>query len=765
MDQKPDTEAPVPDDQEKALVKKYKRAIERELSRHEDRFRSYEANRSAYGGIVDGNPVRTNLIFSTIATIYPQVYAKNPDISFSPAEAVSDDQYKDVKNYARTAEVVINRLLVRGADLKSRMKSATRATMICQVGWLKLTYQKDVREDPEIRNRMNDVQDDIERLRALQAEADDVGLDQDTKLAELQAQLDSMKRNVETVVSSGLVLDKLMTEDLLILDPTVRDFSDYLNSSAIAQRTWMDEDRFMERFGRKPTAKANKWQGKSIKDASAKEGGTSSAAGDKEACFSAVWEIWDKNLQTIYTWCEGEEGWCRDPFQPQNVGRRWYPFFGLCFNPKDGELYGLSDVELLRQLQEEYNLTRDSLAEHRKTSIPIRVIRSGGSLSPSDVDKLQQAQYGDAVVVGGDSGVPLSNDVTSLEGPRIDPALYDTSMIRTDIEQVSGASDAARGMVSNAKTATEAEIMQQGLASRTGERQDIIEDMIEDMSKYAIEILTGELSLPEVVRMAGQDAVWPLDGNIDAVFDTLDLEIRAGSTGKPNKNGEREQWIKLMPILQDTMQRVAELRQTGQDDMADALVELSRESLRRFDERIDIDSFLPRRSEDPNAPQNLTIKLQQATMQNQQLQQAVTQLQQQLQQATQQLQGKQQELTFKATEGDKDRATNLEMKRMELEANAQQEAITEALAINQDAMKRLQQIETVLQSMPPPEEDDGEEEAAEREALLNEVRAMIAQIPPPVAPTVIKRGIAKPNPDGSFSMEVIEEPVNDRPAT
>jgi hypothetical protein len=772
MNKTEQTDAPEISEQTTALVKKFQREIERELDRHKDRFKQFQKNREHYRGVTTtpGKLVRTNLIFSTIATIYPQVYAKNPDMSFAPAEAVGDDQYDEIKRYGKTTEVVLQRMLVREGNLKGRVKAVTRAAMLCQVGWLKVTYQKDMREDPEIKNRMNDIQDDIERLRAAAVTLDEANQDHDLRLAEMQAQLDGMRQSQETVVSSGLVIDKLMSEDVVILDPTVRDFDDYKNASRIAQRTWMDSDMFRQRFKRDPSSKAQTWSGSSIQKATQGEGNAGTSAADKEAEFCAVWEIWDKTTQTVYTWCEGEDDWCREAFQPKCVGRRWYPFFGLCFNPVDGELYGISDVELLVGLQEEYTSTRDALAKHRKYSIPLRVVRSGGSLTPQDVQNLKDAEYGDTVIVSGDSSVPLTNDVTTVEGPPINPALYDVSMIRTDIEMVSGASDASRGMVAQAKTATEAEIMQQGLASRTGERQDIIEDMIEDMAKYSVEVLTGELTTPEVIRFAGNDAVWPQGGQMDQVFDVLNLEIRAGSTGKPNKNGEREQWIQLMPILQDAIQKVTELRATGQNDMADAITELTRESLRRFDERIDLDSFIPRKKEGQPDPAQQAMESQQKDMQLQQAGQMVQELQAKLQEATKALESKQAEYNFKTQQADLDRQNARQMKQMEIDGKATEQGVTKALTMNDQMVARLQQIETFLQSMPAPEaEGEDKDEGAEREQLLNEVRAMITQMQPP-APinvtvpvtvegrgTVTKMGKATPNPDGSFTMQMIEQ--------
>lgn len=757
-------------DEEKAVVSKVKDEIDRALDACKTRFKSFELNRSYYrGAATNGGKerVRTNLIFSTIATLYPQIYAKNPDISFSPAESVSEDSYDATKKFGKTAETIVSRMLVRDAKLKKKVKAQVRAAMLCEVGWLKVTYQKDVREDPEIRSRMNDVQDDIERLRASTVMLDEAGADRDLKIGELQLQLQGLAQSEEMLVSSGLVVDKLMSEDVLILDPTIRDFDDYTNASRIAQRVWMDEARFEQRFKRKPCKSAATWKSADVPKT---EQTQSTSTGKGESSFVCVWEIWDKDTQQLYTWCQGEEGWARNPFKPRTVGRRFYPFFGLCFNPVDGQFYGVSDVELLVKLQEEYNETREKFSEHRKYSMPITVVRAGGSLTKDDIALLKKAKPGDTVVISGDSSVPLKNDIDALAGPPIDPALYDVQMIRADIEMVSGASDAARGMVLQAKTATEAEIMQQGLVSRTAERQDTIEDMIEEMAAYAIEVLVGELEIPEVTRLAGTEAVWPLNKDVDSIFNQLNLEIRAGSTGKPNKNAERDSWVQLLPQLQAAMEKVMALRQAGQNDMADAMLELTRESLRRFDERIDIDSFLPRKKKGEIDPAQMTMDLQAKTAQLQQAGQIIQELQAQLAQAQQAQQAKTSELDFKANEAQKDRALQKEIEDMRINAKAAQDGVAQALQVNQEIVSRVQQIESFLKSMPAPKEG---EEGSDADEILQGVQQMLAQMAPPQAAqpiqvtvpvtidgkgVVVKEGRAVPNPDGSYSMQVVETP-------
>jgi len=81
----------------------------------------------------------------------------------TPSEAVDESEYDLYKKFCRTLEVVLQRIFVREAKLKSRMKIASRAAMTCEIGWMKLLYQRDLATDPIIVQRMNDIQDNLRR--------------------------------------------------------------------------------------------------------------------------------------------------------------------------------------------------------------------------------------------------------------------------------------------------------------------------------------------------------------------------------------------------------------------------------------------------------------------------------------------------------------------------------------------------------------------------------------------------------------------------
>jgi hypothetical protein len=154
--------------------------------------------------------------------------------------------------------------------------------------------------------------------------------------------------------------------------------------------------------------------------------------------------------------------------------------------------------------------------------------------------------------------------------------------------------------------------------------------MITDMAAAALQIALRDLTLAEVQRMAGEEAVWP-ELSVEDIFSMVEVSVRAGSSGKPNADKEREQWTQLLPVIQQTLQTVMELRQAGQYDMADAAVELLRETLRRFQERVDVDSIIPPLEKGGDGkPIVAGQMMQQAQQQNQQLTEQLQQMQDEL---------------------------------------------------------------------------------------------------------------------------------------
>lgn len=630
-------------DQQKAMARKWGKRLDRALKERQEsklekrlkKLRRYVRGEEGDDG--EKGLVRTNIIHANFAAILPQVYAKNPEIAVTPSEAASDDRYAWVTPFCKTMQAVMNRVFVEDGKLKQRAKAAIRSAMTTGFGWAKLSWQKDIRRDPLINNRIADTQDNLQRVRKLLAdirEGDGGKDDLEAKQGELEQQLKALQEQAEVSVTEGIVVDRLLTEDMFILDDTLFEFDGYEQAEALAHRVWMTCEQYEETFGKKPPKTASKY-GTDKREAS----GGNTVADQNDVRLVAVFEVWNRRDNTVYTLCAGADEWAREPYVPEVLGKRFYPFFALAFNPVDGRVEPVSDTEMLIELQDEYNTTRTNFAEHRRENLPVRVYRKGGALTDNDVAALANRQSNQWVGIEGDPMTPVQNDIAILPNPPVDPATYDVSPILRDAEMVMGAGDAAKGTINKAKTATEAEIMAMGLQSRVAERQDVVEDWIADMARFAAELCLQELTPQQVQRIAGKDAVWPQMSRAQ-VFDIVHVQVRAGSVGRPNKAREREQWAQMLPQIQQAIQQTIEARAAGQNDLADTIMKLMEETLRRFDERIDIEQFMPPREEEGAAPAQIPPEVQQ---QMQQAQEAMQAMQQEIERLAQIAEGKAEE--------------------------------------------------------------------------------------------------------------------------
>jgi len=586
-------EQPKDDPRARALIARFQSAIETATEDNEPRRKRNKELAKYVRGVQgledetrrDPDEVRANLILGIMQTLVPLYYAKDPEIDVGPEEQVIDQSYEALTTFCTTLQIVLNRLFIRDAKLKKRITRAIPSAMTNGVAWLKVTYQRDYFNDPIIANRIQDAQDNLARIRSLTDQVEKAEGDTEAKEAELEQQLAALEQQVEVLVEEGIVIDFIADDDIFILDESLTTFSEYQQARAIGHRIWMTTADFEDRFGKKPT-------GAKYGDKRTEKKDQTTKRRDRQQ-FVQVFEIWDRTSQTIYTVEFGAKEWAREPYRPERVGRRWYPFFGLYWNEVDGQFYPLSDVEQWTGLQDEYNRMRTQLAQARTDNRPGFAYRKGGALTDEDVHNI--ANRGGRQYVGvttNGSNAPLQGELVPFPPVPIDPNAYDTTPVLRDFEQTSGASDASRSAIQKAKTATEAEIQAMGMQSRTAFRQDVLEDLINEMAGYAAEIFLHELAPAQVERIAGPGYVWPTLPR-DEIVDMVSIRIRAGSTGKPNRNREREAWVQLSPMLLQMIDKVLMLRQQGLNDQAEGIIEMLRETMKRFDERLDIEKYFP----------------------------------------------------------------------------------------------------------------------------------------------------------------------------
>jgi len=163
------------------------------------------------------------------------------------------------------------------------------------------------------------------------------------------------------------------------------------------------------------------------------------------------------------------------------------------------------------------------------------------------------------------------------------------------------------------------------MQSQTTADTDEVEDWFSKIAKHILELLLQCLTIEQVVAIVGPEsqievdqegmptgemsdgAVWPVNElNKGQIFNLLKLQIQSGSSGKPNKEKETQLWTQfVLPKITELITTVAQLREQKQNDLAESLIRLAQETLRRVDERFDVEEFLPRQKEQQPTQQEM----------------------------------------------------------------------------------------------------------------------------------------------------------------
>ena len=175
--------------------------------------------------------------------------------------------------------------------------------------------------------------------------------------------------------------------------------------------------------------------------------------------------------------------------------------------------------------------------------------------------------------------------------------LYDPTLILNDMERISGVQEALSAAISgpgNPKTATEANIQQSGTQARTTANRDNLESMLTDLAQYTAQQALQCLTIRDVQRMAGAKAFWPFGMDIEDLFTMVEVTIEAGSTGKPRQSTDMQAWSTILPLIQKSLGTIEQAFATGNTPLANAEIELVKETMLRLGDESDVERFIPR---------------------------------------------------------------------------------------------------------------------------------------------------------------------------
>jgi len=554
----------------------------------------------------DGVPVSPDPM--AVQQFASELAAYNEALQAEHKQAEQERIHNDfVRRLGQTIEIVVSRLW-RKAKLKAEAMSMVRAGLTTGEGWLKVSLHGDLKTDPTVQRELYQLQQQHQAIANLQEEIREGNVQNpDPEMARLQAMIEGAQARLETYVGRCLVVDWVDTLDMQ-WPSTSRKITEYVRAPWGADCTYLSKEDAASRFGidLSRLASATCWrepdQGQWVPGTGAEDDLYQNpgdgeywvkTVADDERGMLRVWELHSKQEGTVYTWIDGCDFWAKPPMPPRLQTSRFYPYFLWAPYECDGSRHPQSLAGRLAKLQAEYASTRSNELEVKRRSKP-GVLVDGTNIDDVQMDKINSSTNQEMTVVKPlRPGEPLTNSFAPKPYARVDPALYDTTKARTDMETVSGAQEALTQGVNVAKTATEAEIQQTGSQARTGYSRDVLDMMLGELAEYTAELALGGFERDQVLQWAGPHAVWPNTADKDALSSLVYVAVRAGSSGKPNTSAERQAWSTIMPMLQGLMMQIGQMNGADPQEMADKLQELLRETVARVGDRLDIDRFLP----------------------------------------------------------------------------------------------------------------------------------------------------------------------------
>lgn len=607
--------------EEQAIVKKNFEDYEK-ARKFDEPFRKQVAQDRRYAaGTADLSwAVTTNLIGAFIDILVALLYARNPDVSVRKSPQVDEENTEQRDVFARTMEIVISHLWLKG-KLKKAARKGVRSVLSNGESWLKATMVSEVKPNSEVATALNDTQETKDRLAAQEAQLkDDTTMDsvtRDAMTAEVQALRATLVGKVEETVNKMFVIDFISTENMQI-STDVTSIDDHTDADWNANELFLNVEDARARF---PDLTDDDWtqakryymrapaqmqsqdkdsvfpQGQLTAESAQTFTSNQQGTEDSSPAFVRVIEQWKRTDKQIYTMIEGIKRWAKQPYAPPYPTSRFSPYFYFGFFQVDGSRHAQSLSWRLYKLQDEYASVRSSFRLTRQRAKP-GVFVNGTLIEAKDMEKVRNSTEQEFVVLEPtDPSIPLANAFAAKPVAAVDMRLYDPSLILSDMERISGVQEALSAATAgpgNPKTATEANIQQSGTAARTTSDRDALEEMLNELAVYTAEQALQCMTIQDVQRLAGPKAFWPANMDIDDLFTLLEISIKAGSTGKPLTQTDQQAWAQILPLIQNLLKEIEMALGGGNLPMAQALIELLKETMHRMGDESDPDRFIPK---------------------------------------------------------------------------------------------------------------------------------------------------------------------------
>jgi len=456
------------------------------------------------------------------------------------------DRKRTIGRVGDTLEILLD-YYVSEADpsFKDQFKQMIKRMLTTGVGYLRVDYQRILEPNP-------DVIAQLARIDSLMRDMDKGEIHEtDAEAEQLRQALKVLEEKAEIIVREGLTFDFPNSQNIIV-DKNCQQLKGFVGADWVAEKFWLSVDDVKDIYNVDVSGSASIYERIDSQDDTYQEMPISSTTSRESECqsgFVKVYKRYDKKLGTCYTVCEGWPDYLEEPCEPNVEVDTFFPIFVYAPNEveSDKSIYPPSDIDLLRDIQEEYNRAREGLREHRLASRP-KYAMVAGALDDEDVAKLQDHESNAVLPLKGLAGGQSINDVLqAVPTTGVDNNLYSTAHLIEDLQFSVGAQEAQFG-VTGGSTAFEAGIAQDSTQNTVSSHIDELDDFFSAVARASGQILLKEVDEETAKTIAGVGAIWP-SLTMDEIQKELFLDIEAGSSGRPNKAVELRNLQTVMPIM------------------------------------------------------------------------------------------------------------------------------------------------------------------------------------------------------------------------
>lgn len=443
---------------------------------------------------------------------------------------------------SRTMELLFEHVIgEQQPNFKAQMKQLIRRVCVTGVGYVKIGFERVTDRRPEDADKIRDITEQIAAIERLQQDIQDGEVKNDTAKAEqLKLMLNELNEKPEIIVREGVVFD-FPPSTTIIIDPKCRHLSSLLGADWVAQEFVLTCDDVKEIYKVDVGSDYTPYKDPAIKS-------------DEESDQCVVWEIYSKKDRMKYVVIDGFHDFLQDPESPWPELEGFWPIFPLVFNETENEkqLFPESDVRLIRPVQIAYNRAREGLREHRHSNRPAYAVPYG-MLDEKDKQNLSERPAHAVIELRGlQPGQSVDAILQHIKPVAIDPALYDTSMLIDDSLRILGSQEANMGgTAASGTTATEVSVAESSRMTAVGSNIDDLDEFLGAICKATGQVMLKEFTSEYVTKVVGPGAVWPQFSG-EEITEMLYLDIEAGSSGRPNRAQEIQNWERLAPVLMQT---------------------------------------------------------------------------------------------------------------------------------------------------------------------------------------------------------------------